>query len=192
MRRWRSTLEEHGRIVSSDVDLLVREQTTARHDRELMYPAVLSFSAPRSCSLQDVTRVLGIGFYIVGWLGSDPRCASDGPVPSLGGIRVLLSLRAATPFQYTLPLLCSGRSHSVLCWPASCSILCLVALLCSYSRFCGLCVVSTFGASLARYRRAWAGRTTLIGTTLIASSCKTARHELNCNVPSGDEVQGVW
>ena len=89
--------------------------------------------------MQDVTRVLGIGFYIVGWLGSDPRCASDGPVPSLGGIRVLFSLRAATPFQYTLPLLRSGRSYNVLCWPASCSILCLVALLCSYSRLCGLC-----------------------------------------------------
>ena len=37
--------------------------------------------------MQDVTRVLGIGFYIVGWLGTDPRCASDGPVPSLGAIR---------------------------------------------------------------------------------------------------------
>ena len=48
-----------------------------------------------------------------GWSGGDPRCASDGPVPSLGGLWVLFPLRAATPFQYTSPLLRSGRSHSI-------------------------------------------------------------------------------
>ena len=97
--------------MSSDVDLLVREQTTARHDRELMYPAIQSFSAPRSRSLQDVRRVLGIGCYIVGWLGTDPRCASDVPVPSLGAIRcfyrydLLLLFSIFGPYCVVVPLI---------------------------------------------------------------------------------------